>query len=293
MAVSTRNSLIDPTNSSSLVLDDATKRSMEEMANHISRLSLQNQQLGNGGPQLNHSRVAKIEFPKFSSDDVKGWVFRFTMAVSTRNSLIDPTNSSSLVLDDATKRFLVKTIAGMMEESLAPMRRSMEEMANHISRLSLQNQQLGNGGPQLNHSRVAKIEFPKFSSDDVKGWVFRCEQFFLIEQTLNLEKKDYNNVSVANSYKLEAIERVLRTNKESQAAFLQLKQAIVNAIVLRLLDFSKEFTLEIDASGVGLGAVLLQEGHLIAFLSKTLSAKHQLMSTYEKEFLAIVYALEK
>ncbi|GJU56063.1 reverse transcriptase [Tanacetum coccineum] len=65
------------------------------------------------------------------------------------------------------------------------------------------------------------------------------------------------------------------------------------SIILRLPNFSKEFTLETDASRVGLGAVLLQEGHPIAFLSKTLSAKHQLMSTYEKEFLAIVYALEK
>ncbi|GJV91315.1 putative mitochondrial protein [Tanacetum coccineum] len=80
---------------------------------------------------------------------------------------------------------------------------------------------------------------------------------------------------------------------ESQAAFLKLKQAMVSAPVLRLPDFSKEFTLETDASGVGLGAVLLQEGHPIAFLSKTLSAKHQLMSTYENEFLPIVYALEK
>lgn len=42
-----------------------------------------------------------------------------------------------------------------------------------------------------------------------------------------------------------------------------------------------------------MGAVLLQEGHPIAFLSKTLSPKHQLLSTYEKEFLAIVQALEK
>ncbi|GJZ32919.1 gypsy/ty3 retroelement polyprotein [Tanacetum coccineum] len=79
----------------------------------------------------------------------------------------------------------------------------------------------------------------------------------------------------------------------SQAAFVQLKKAMVSALVLQLPNFNKEFKLETDASGVGLGAVLLQEGHPIDFLSKTLSFKHQLMSTYEKEFLAIVYALQK
>nr|GEV23785.1 hypothetical protein [Tanacetum cinerariifolium] len=80
---------------------------------------------------------------------------------------------------------------------------------------------------------------------------------------------------------------------DSQTAFEQLKQAMVRAPVLKLPGFSKEFTLETDALGVGLGAVLLPERYPIAFLSKTLSSKHPLMSTYEKEFLAIVYALEK
>ncbi|GJS18308.1 putative mitochondrial protein [Tanacetum coccineum] len=82
-------------------------------------------------------------------------------------------------------------------------------------------------------------------------------------------------------------------NEESQVAFESLKKAMISAPVLALPDFDKEFTVETDASGIGIGAVLIQGGHPIAYLSKTLSAKHQLMSTYEKEFLAVILALER
>ncbi|GKD30540.1 reverse transcriptase, partial [Tanacetum coccineum] len=47
------------------------------------------------------------------------------------------------------------------------------------------------------------------------------------------------------------------------------------------------------ALGVGIGAVLQQNGHPIAYISKTLSLKHQSLSKYEKEFLAVLLALEK
>ncbi|GJS19025.1 reverse transcriptase [Tanacetum coccineum] len=106
------------------------------------------------------------------------------MVVSTRNALLNSSNGSPLVLDDETKRFLAETIAGMLEGSLA----TMQRLINNITALSLQNQQMGNRGSQVHHSRLAKIEFSKFFGDDVKGWVFRCEKFFLIEQTPEKDK---------------------------------------------------------------------------------------------------------
>ncbi|GJV61879.1 retrotransposable element Tf2 [Tanacetum coccineum] len=50
---------------------------------------------------------------------------------------------------------------------------------------------------------------------------------------------------------------------------------------------------ELNRAKVGIGAMLQQEGHPIAYLSITLAPKHQSLSTYEKEFLAVLMALEK
>lgn len=40
---------------------------------------------------------------------------------------------------------------------------------------------------------------------------------------------------------------------------------------LALPNFSKTFVVGIDVSGEGIGAILMQEGHTNAFISKTLS----------------------
>ncbi|GJW56364.1 gypsy/ty3 retroelement polyprotein [Tanacetum coccineum] len=82
-------------------------------------------------------------------------------------------------------------------------------------------------------------------------------------------------------------------NDEAQVAFENLKDAKQKAPVLALPDFTKPFEVETDASGIGIGAVLQQNGHPIAYMCKTLSLKHQSMSTYVKEFLAFLMALEK
>ncbi|GJZ07969.1 retrovirus-related pol polyprotein from transposon 17.6 [Tanacetum coccineum] len=81
--------------------------------------------------------------------------------------------------------------------------------------------------------------------------------------------------------------------KEAQLAFRTLNVAMMKAPILALPDFSKPFKVETDASWVGIGVVLQQNGHLIAYMSKPLSIKHQSLSTYEKEFLAFLLALDK
>jgi hypothetical protein len=78
-----------------------------------------------------------------------------------------------------------------------------------------------------------------------------------------------------------------------QDAFITLKHALTQAPVLALPDFSKEFVIETDACATGVGAVLMQQGHPLAFLGKALGPKNQSLSIYDKECLAIVLALER
>lgn len=73
---------------------------------------------------------------------------------------------------------------------------------------------------------------------------------------------------------------------DHQAAFEALKAALTSALVLALSDFSKTFEIET-------GAVLLQAGHPLAFLSKALGPRNRRLSTYEKECLAILLAVDQ
>jgi hypothetical protein len=78
-----------------------------------------------------------------------------------------------------------------------------------------------------------------------------------------------------------------------QLSFDTLKQALASAPVLALPDFCKGFTIETDASTIGIGDVLSQDGHPIAFISKSLGPRAQALSTYEKECLALILAVTK
>lgn len=80
---------------------------------------------------------------------------------------------------------------------------------------------------------------------------------------------------------------------EADQSFLALKQALITAPVLALPDFTKPFTIETDACGVGIGAILSQQGHPLAYVSKALGPKNMGLSTYEKEYMAIILAVEQ
>jgi predicted aspartyl protease len=80
-------------------------------------------------------------------------------------------------------------------------------------------------------------------------------------------------------------------NDAAQQAFDKIKAALCSEPVLQLPDFSKPFEVMCDASILGTGAVLIQDGHPIAYESHKLSPAEQNYTTGEQEMLAVIRAL--
>ena len=68
---------------------------------------------------------------------------------------------------------------------------------------------------------------------------------------------------------------------------------MMTTLVLALLDFSKTFVIEANASGIKIGAVQMQDGRPLPYTSKALSPSYLMMTIYDKEMLAIVHAVTK
>lgn len=79
----------------------------------------------------------------------------------------------------------------------------------------------------------------------------------------------------------------------TEAAFQALKQALVSAPVLSLPDFSRSFVIETNACDVGIGPILSQNGHPLAYVSRALGPRNRALSVYEKEYLAILLAVQQ
>ncbi|XP_031250332.1 uncharacterized protein LOC116108204 [Pistacia vera] len=78
---------------------------------------------------------------------------------------------------------------------------------------------------------------------------------------------------------------------EARQAFNNLKLAMIEAPVLALPNFAETIVIEIDASRQGIGAVLMQHKHPIAYFSKKLSSWMQLASAYARELCVVTEAV--
>jgi hypothetical protein len=87
--------------------------------------------------------------------------------------------------------------------------------------------------------------------------------------------------------------KTLSPGQTSNNQPLKLKMAMTTPPVLIVPNFTLPFYLETNASGKGLGAILMQQGRPIAYFTKAIGPKALALSIYEKEALAILESLKK
>lgn len=68
---------------------------------------------------------------------------------------------------------------------------------------------------------------------------------------------------------------------------------MISVSVLGIPDLSQPFVVETDTSGVGIGVVLMQNKRPLAYFSQALPPTHRFKAVYERELMAIVFAIQK
>ncbi|GJY54362.1 reverse transcriptase domain-containing protein [Tanacetum coccineum] len=86
--------------------------------------------------------------------------------------------------------------------------------------------------------------------------------------------------------------KVFNWGEEHELAFQTLKDKLCNAPVLALPDGPEDFVVYCDASGIGLGCVLMQRGKVIAYASRQLKTHEKNYTTHDLELGAVVFALK-
>ena len=81
-------------------------------------------------------------------------------------------------------------------------------------------------------------------------------------------------------------------NDTCQSSFEQLKKILVKAPVLTQPTSGREYSMYSDASKIGLGCVLMQDGKVVAYASKQLKPHEQNYPTHDLELAAVVFALK-
>ena len=77
-----------------------------------------------------------------------------------------------------------------------------------------------------------------------------------------------------------------------EEAFQKLKTLLTTALVLTPSDITKPFDIYCDASGIGLGCVLMQEGKFIAYALRQWRKHEEHYPTHDLELAAVVHALK-
>jgi hypothetical protein len=77
-----------------------------------------------------------------------------------------------------------------------------------------------------------------------------------------------------------------------ETSFQELKKSLTTTLVLTMPNMEKPLSIYCDASGQGLGCVLMQDGHVVAYASRQLRKHEEKYPTHDLELAAVVHALK-
>jgi hypothetical protein len=77
-----------------------------------------------------------------------------------------------------------------------------------------------------------------------------------------------------------------------EASFQELKKRLTTALILVMPDMEKPFSIYCDVFGQGLGCVLMQDGHVVAYASRQLRKHEAHYPIHDLELAAAVHALK-
>jgi hypothetical protein len=77
-----------------------------------------------------------------------------------------------------------------------------------------------------------------------------------------------------------------------EASFQELKKRLTTTLVLTMPDVERPFSIYYDASGQGLGCILMQDGHVVAYASRQLRKHEEKYPTHDLELAAVVHYLK-
>ena len=80
--------------------------------------------------------------------------------------------------------------------------------------------------------------------------------------------------------------------EECEASFQELKKRLTTAPVLILPDICKDFQVYCDASRLGLGGVLMQEGRVVSYALRQLKPHELNYAMHDLELAVVVHALK-
>ena len=103
--------------------------------------------------------------------------------------------------------------------------------------------------------------------------------------------KDFSKIAKPMTELLKK-EKQFEWSPECEASFQELKLRLTSAPILIMPDINKNFEVYCDASRLGLGCVLMQEGKVVSYLSRQLRPHEENYPTHDLELAAVVFALK-